>query len=96
MTRAMDRRVGVLAPSPNIFNHMRCKFFISIFIGLNFVLLLRKFDFCFGFWAEGSGVNAQNPKLLIGLYFSQNLANQLHIALLLFISYASILCCLVS
>jgi len=21
--------------------------------------------FCFGFWAEGLGVNAQNPKLLI-------------------------------
>ncbi|KKS42321.1 hypothetical protein A3H03_01135 [Candidatus Kuenenbacteria bacterium RIFCSPLOWO2_12_FULL_42_13] len=50
-----------------IFGVVRCKFFISIFIGLNFVLLLRKFDFCFGFWAEGLGVNAPKPRLLVGI-----------------------------
>lgn len=46
-------------------------FFVFYFIGTNFVYSKRKFDFCFGFWAEGSGVNAQNSKLLIlRLFFS--------------------------
>jgi len=39
-------------------------FFVFYLIGTNIVYSKRKFDFCFGFWAEGSGVNAQNSKLL--------------------------------
>lgn len=40
------------------------------YFSINFILTIflfnnHKFVFCFGFWAEGLGVNAQNPKLLI-------------------------------
>lgn len=40
-------------------------FFVFHLIGTNSAYFKRKFDFFFGFWAEGLGVNAQNSKLLI-------------------------------
>ena len=44
------------------------KYFSFNFILTGFLFNNYKFVFCFGFWAEGLGVNAQNPKLLI-VYF---------------------------
>ena len=41
------------------------KYFSFNFILTGFLFNNYKFVFCFGFWAEGLGVNAQNPKLLI-------------------------------
>ncbi len=41
------------------------KYFSFNFILTGFLFNNHKFVFCFGFWAEGLGVNAQNPKLLI-------------------------------
>ena len=43
-------------------------FFISIFIGLNYIFSIRKFDFCFEKKEEGSGVNSFFSKLLICIY----------------------------
>ena len=40
------------------------KYFSFNFILTGFLSNNHKFVFCFGFWAEGLGVNAQNPKLL--------------------------------
>jgi len=41
------------------------KYFSFNFILTGFLFNNHKIVFCFGFWAEGLGVNAQNPKLLI-------------------------------
>jgi hypothetical protein len=41
------------------------KYFSFNFILTDFSYNNYKFVFCFGFWAEGLEVNAQNPKLLI-------------------------------
>jgi len=41
------------------------KYFSFNFILTGFFSIIINLFFCFGFWAEGLGVNAQNPKLLI-------------------------------